>query len=220
MIQAKCIQKFRDNSGKIYGYRLQDINVQTQDVTPEDLKKAILNKQVDIINLTLTSDGRLVDRKAEKQLENKKIMPNSVITPTDSKETKAKKPYDAKSYSEFIRMLIPLMEKTFKFSGEEKFTEGDISIDETTKDITWLCGCMGDFIYAGYNCYIEIDYSYDTDTKDGVLTYDVMIKGGDDSPQYSFKYEFDSLNMKAHFSKILKETQKFIYYIMNNWKHV
>ena len=32
MIQAKCIEKFRDNTGKIYGYRLQDINGQIQDV--------------------------------------------------------------------------------------------------------------------------------------------------------------------------------------------
>lgn len=29
MIQAKCIEKFRDKQGKIYGYRLVDINGQT-----------------------------------------------------------------------------------------------------------------------------------------------------------------------------------------------
>ena len=39
MTQLKCIQKFRDDSGKIYGYRLVDFNGQTQDVTPENLKK-------------------------------------------------------------------------------------------------------------------------------------------------------------------------------------
>lgn len=324
MIQAKCIQKFRDKKNKIYGYRLQDINGQTQDVTPNDLKNAILNKQIVIVNLTLTTDGRLVDKTPEKQLQNKKIMPNTVkdttkeledmadmiankiynklkinetakeikclnnnydgnidqryepeikykgneailvvtIYPKDKKVWLAlenidaddsylemdstinevdklidkftstilyksdkhskitERPYDADSYTEFIKRLIPLIENTFKFNGEEKFAEGDISIDDTTRDITWLCGCMGDFIYNGYNCYIEIDYSYDVDSKDGVLTYDVMIKGGDDSPQYSFKYEFDSINMKAHFSKILKETQKFIYYIMNNWEYI
>lgn len=70
MIQAKCIQKFRDNSGKIYGYRLACVNGQTQDVTPENLKMAIRNNQVAVINLKLTSDDRLVDTKI-KSLKNK-----------------------------------------------------------------------------------------------------------------------------------------------------
>lgn len=65
MIQAKCIQKFRDKQNKIIGYRLQDINGQTQDVTPEILKKAIFNNQISVVNLTLTSDNRLVDSKED-----------------------------------------------------------------------------------------------------------------------------------------------------------
>ena len=69
MIQAKCIQKFRDKTGKIYGYRLIDLNGQTQDVRPENLKQAIKAKQINIINLTLTSDNRLIDTN-EKQLKN------------------------------------------------------------------------------------------------------------------------------------------------------
>lgn len=74
MIQAKCIQKFRDKTGKIYGYRLIDLNQQTQDVTPENLKKAIIDRQINVINLTLTSDNRLVDS-SEKQLQSKKLGP-------------------------------------------------------------------------------------------------------------------------------------------------
>ena len=50
MIQAKCIQKFRDNTGKIYGYRLQDLNGKTQDVQPDNLKAAIRNKQTNTYN--------------------------------------------------------------------------------------------------------------------------------------------------------------------------
>lgn len=83
MIQAKCIQKFRNKQNKIYGYRLQDINGQVQDVTPEDLKNAIKNASINVINLTLTSDGRLVDKKPEQQLQNKKIMPNDVKKPVE-----------------------------------------------------------------------------------------------------------------------------------------
>lgn len=72
MIQTKCIQKFRDNSGKIYGYHLIDLNGQTQDVRPEILKNAIAKGQIKVINLTLTTDNRLVDT-TEKQLQTKNL---------------------------------------------------------------------------------------------------------------------------------------------------
>ena len=65
MIQAKCIQKFRDKNNHIYGYRLVDLNGRTQDVKPENLKTAIAKNQVNVTNLTLTSDGRLVDKQDE-----------------------------------------------------------------------------------------------------------------------------------------------------------
>lgn len=63
MLAVKCIQKFRDRNNKIYGYRLQDSNGYTKDVRPEDLKAAIANNKVSVVNLTLTSDGRLLDKK-------------------------------------------------------------------------------------------------------------------------------------------------------------
>lgn len=72
MIQAKCIDKFRDANNKIIGYRLIDLNGQTQDVKSENLKRAIENKQINIVNLTLTSDYRLVDTN-EKQLKLKSL---------------------------------------------------------------------------------------------------------------------------------------------------
>ena len=59
MIQATCIQKFKKNN-RIYGYRLQDSQGNTKDVTPDQLKTAIQNQQINIINLTLTSDNRLI----------------------------------------------------------------------------------------------------------------------------------------------------------------
>ena len=86
MITCKCIQKFRDRNNVIYGYRLIDINGKTQDVTPADLKNAIRNKQVNVVNLSLTSDSRLIDKKEETILENKKIMPNEVKKPREINE--------------------------------------------------------------------------------------------------------------------------------------
>jgi len=61
MIQAKCIQKFRDNQGRIIGYILEDKQGQTCEIQPDELKEAIRNNQIDIDNLILTSDNRLVN---------------------------------------------------------------------------------------------------------------------------------------------------------------
>ena len=72
MITLKCIDKIRDNSGKICGYTLQDLNGDTKTVASESLKRAIVNKQVDVINLRITSDNRLVST-SRKQLANNKI---------------------------------------------------------------------------------------------------------------------------------------------------
>ena len=69
MIQAKCIEKFRDKHNQIYGYRLQDTQGNLKDVTSDQLKQAIKNKQINIINLTLTSDNRLIDTTPNKQPE-------------------------------------------------------------------------------------------------------------------------------------------------------
>lgn len=88
MIQAKCIEKFRDSTGKIYGYRLQDINGQVQDVRPENLKTAIRNKQIHIVNLTLTTDNRLVDS-SEKQLQ-AKVLGKAPVTPSNKFDSVAK----------------------------------------------------------------------------------------------------------------------------------
>ena len=61
MIQAKCIEKFRDVSGKIIGYRLQAYDGSVTDIFADAVKDMIRNKELDVTNLTLTSDGRLVD---------------------------------------------------------------------------------------------------------------------------------------------------------------
>ena len=85
MIQAKCVTKYRDKNNEIIGYLLIDLNgnkIIFGKQTPEDienpqrtikvLKAAIDAKHINIVNLTLTSDNRLVDASEEdinKQLE-------------------------------------------------------------------------------------------------------------------------------------------------------
>lgn len=73
MIQAKCIEKFRDKQGKIYGYKIQDKNGREKNVTSKELKCAIECKQLEVVNLTLTKDGRLIDKKVDTQIESNKF---------------------------------------------------------------------------------------------------------------------------------------------------
>ena len=71
MIQALCLQKFRNKNNQIIGYRLQDRNGNTLDVKSEYLKQAIRNKQINILNLTLTSDNKLIDKAYKPQKQQK-----------------------------------------------------------------------------------------------------------------------------------------------------
>lgn len=62
MIQVECIRKFYDGK-KLIGYRLRDANNFEKNIKTKALKQAILNKEMDVVNLKLTSDGRLVSIK-------------------------------------------------------------------------------------------------------------------------------------------------------------
>lgn len=58
-----CFYRHRDNNGKIVGYTIRsEESFEWMQVTPEQLKDAILNKRVTITNLKLTSDGRLTEQ--------------------------------------------------------------------------------------------------------------------------------------------------------------
>lgn len=62
MIQAKCIEKIRDKNNIITHYRLKDNEGTERVVTSQQLKQAINNGLIDIINLKLTRDNKLMDR--------------------------------------------------------------------------------------------------------------------------------------------------------------
>ena len=91
MIQAKCIQKFRDKNNNIYGYRLQDQNGACIDVRREQLKQAIKSKQINIINLTLTSDNRLVDTTPKQNTSSNSPKQNIMIGTTGEDTLKTDK---------------------------------------------------------------------------------------------------------------------------------
>lgn len=63
MIQLKCSDKIKDNSGNIIGYSLIDYKGNTRRLRPDELKFAISIGYISVINLKLTSDNRLIDKK-------------------------------------------------------------------------------------------------------------------------------------------------------------
>lgn len=63
MIQLKCSSKIRDNKGNIVEYFLIDYKGSTRRLKPDELKFAISIGYINVINLKLTSDNRLIDKK-------------------------------------------------------------------------------------------------------------------------------------------------------------
>ena len=104
MLQATCIQKFRDKHNQIYGYRLQDSTGAVKDVKPESLKNAIRNKQISITNLTLTSDNRLIEASQPNKKQHKSHNQPSVNQKSDANKVLEKmkllgiKPIEIKTY--------------------------------------------------------------------------------------------------------------------------
>ena len=63
-IQAKYLTKIRDKHNNIVGYTIMDKGGKTINIKADELKQLIKEGKVEVINLTLTSDNRLVDKAA------------------------------------------------------------------------------------------------------------------------------------------------------------
>ena len=64
VIICECTQKIREGN-KITGYKLRDKNGAEIKIDSETLKKYIKSGQMQVLNLTLTSNNRLVDKAKE-----------------------------------------------------------------------------------------------------------------------------------------------------------
>lgn len=74
MKSFKCIDKIRNSNGKIINYRLSCVNGEVISMQPSVLKDRIRSGSINVINLKLTSDGRIIDAKntdSKKQSNNK-----------------------------------------------------------------------------------------------------------------------------------------------------
>lgn len=75
MIKCKCLKKYYDKNGIIIGYLIMDSNGRTVEVKKDVLKSWIQTGKVEVVNLTLSQDGRLVDAaKPKEKVESKKYI--------------------------------------------------------------------------------------------------------------------------------------------------
>ena len=100
MIICKCIEKNRDKHGNILSYVLEDTNGVTITIKSKELKNAIVKGAVGVLNLTLTSDNRLVDganTKLQQSLKKKLTEASKKVQKRPSKkQPAAKKPVEQK----------------------------------------------------------------------------------------------------------------------------
>lgn len=78
MVKAKCLQKIRGKNKQILGYRLQDTKGIIRDFNSTFVKEQIKTGNLRLVNLTLTSDNRLVDSTQETP-NKKKIDTESIL---------------------------------------------------------------------------------------------------------------------------------------------
>lgn len=72
MTRATCIEKIRDKHNNITGYVLQDFTGAVETFTPQDLRTMMACKQIELSNLKLSSNHRIIDKNAdEMQVEHR-----------------------------------------------------------------------------------------------------------------------------------------------------
>ncbi len=67
-MKVKCIEKIRDKTGVIVGYTMQSIDGSIKDFDAIYVKEKIIKGEWDVVNLTLTSNKKLVDKKRNNEL--------------------------------------------------------------------------------------------------------------------------------------------------------
>lgn len=94
---VQCVEKQRDKHNNIKAYLLQDKNGNKKVFNPAELKQAIANYQIQVLNLTLTSDNRLIDTAPPKQTTEKKQVQVDNVQKTSNLNV-AKKPVKLVDY--------------------------------------------------------------------------------------------------------------------------
>ena len=79
-MKARCIEKVRDKNNRIIGYILLDQSGNKLKIKSDALKNAIKNNKIEVLNLTLTSDNRLIASKEKSDPNTISIILNRAIS--------------------------------------------------------------------------------------------------------------------------------------------
>lgn len=201
MIQVKCIEKLRGRRNNIYGYRIVDSSGQIRDIGAERLKEYIMEGKINVVNLKLTSNNRLVDCN-EKQLINTDILgKDPKITKVEKTETK-KNACDAESYKEFCDLLLIMMKRYLPY--EKDFIDELVETDDNG-ELLHRVSYLEPIYYKRLECRLEFEFYIDEKLKHGYCSWKVIDKNGDISklPLYGKSHPLYINNIKADFNKIL-----------------
>lgn len=88
MIKARCTKEIKDKQGNTIGYTVQDNKGHKVNFYKEAIKEHITNKKLDIPNLKVTSDGRIVIDNGKNKEKMNKI---EIITLEDGRKALVKK---------------------------------------------------------------------------------------------------------------------------------
>ena len=199
MVKTMCTEKIRDKQNKIVSYILKDENGQEQVFDAQYLKQLIVAHKVDVQNLTLTSDNRLVDA-GDRTFEKYR---GSVITTPDTPKTK----------------LLTITEKIvtslgFKFNIENA-TEMGVHEDGRACGINYMSEaiptpCFGDIILT-----VGVDYEFkgNGDMAKHDLEYHIVVCSSDPDfdNNYAFGFEhmpFNVVSLKAAMVSLNKDLQR------------
>ena len=161
MIHAKCIQKIRNKHNKIIGYTLIDNVGKVQEIDADRLKDWIVNGRILVLNLTLTSDGRLIDKSEKQPAQIKQkaigIINQQTVTLTRSIIEKIDKPKD----------LTFKSNQNLKSVKEKALSKG-FKVYDISDDI--ICLENSNSICLVSNKLIQLDNSYKADNGEDTIS--------------------------------------------------
>lgn len=168
MVTAQCIKKIRDKNNAIKQYIIQDFNGNQLTISSDNLKIALFSKQIEITNLTLSKDGRLIDKNigTNTQSNNANIQSNDVDLYTRLKQLikkyKVKEENENNLYSfawELVDTLGINRDRVHVETLKDFETGEDVCRLYIGKYVTAITnsGCADKDYYIGYEDYYMSD---------------------------------------------------------------
>lgn len=189
MVECKCINKIRDKYNNIQAYVLMDTQGISITMDSSRLKEAIFLKQINVKNLKMTTDGKLIDSKEDNS--NKRT---DTITKDNKTIIAGRASCEGIYFSEY--MTFRKYENEINEMAEIFFNAWDIGLKQLSKKDTYRINSLVNSMLIIENVFTLVGYS-DTQVC-GTLAWEYDTK-------YFFKFS-DSIN------KFLKEQNPYYGY--------